>query len=113
MTTLSDIDLRAEFDAMAQVRTMKWMRGKHIPHTLYGMCRECKAILIGDAWHPAPRYAEDGTIDHGVDVIVFPLTCGDEIIELLAFEPSKEPSYYTRMGATNFAAVVDLMGVLG
>ena len=101
-----------EFITYPADRAAAWMQKKKIPYTLYGQARSCKAVFIGNAWTPAPVYLEDGTINHGVDVVLFPLVQAGEVTNIVAFEPKLPLNLYLREPDNNLWALLDLIGGL-
>lgn len=105
--------LTEEFLAYPADRAAAWMQKKKIPWTLYGQARSCKAVIDGNTWAPA-EYTPDGKTpsQNGVDVVLFPLIQGDEVVNIVAFEPKVPLQLYLRQADSNLWDLLDLLAVL-
>lgn len=107
----ADMTLTEEFLTYESDRAVKYLHAKKMPHTVYGSVRCCKAVLDGDRWEPAP-YTPDGKTpsENGVDVILFPIIQGGEVINIVAFDPNIKPlQLYLRQADCNVWALLDLI----
>ncbi len=105
------MNLTEEFLSYPSERAVRWAQTKKMPYSVYGLMRTCKAVFDGDVWEPA-GYTPDGKIpaQNGVDVILFPLLQGAEVVNIVAFEPNKKPmQLYIRHSDSNLWDFLDLI----
>ena len=100
--------LTEEYAAYPSDLATSRLQDRKIPWTIYGCARNCKAVLYDERWSPAPVYAADGTIDHGVDCLLYPMIVGGEVVNIVAFHKKK---MYLRVD-TNIWELSDLMEMM-
>ena len=84
------MNLMKEWSVFGADRSQPWLQKKGCSIEVAELARNCDALLSTSTWTP--------TLDAGMPVVLFPVVREGELIDIVAFEPTKPDRFYLRAG---------------